>query len=210
MSLVNAMDDEEQRPPLSLASGQGHLEVVCFLLDHGAEIDLRGHNGGTALMWACANGHVDVATTLLDRGADPAVRDHVGLTALMEASRAGDGENLRTISRALVAHSRVRVDDRDIVGRTALYWACFYGNVEAARVLLLEGGADHTLADNGGQTPLAISTERGQQNCVELLQVRSQLMLKSHRKCRTNPEQYAQCAWDQEATHAIPYRFHTL
>jgi serine/threonine-protein phosphatase 6 regulatory ankyrin repeat subunit B len=171
-SLVNAMDDEEQRPPLSLASGQGHLEVVCFLLDHGAEIDLRGHNGGTALMWACANGHVDVAQALLTRGGDPAVRDHVGLTALIEASRAGDGENLHSIIRALVAHPKVNVDDRDIVGRTALYWACFYGNVGAARLLLLEGCADHTLADHGGQTPLAIASERGQQNCVELVQVR--------------------------------------
>lgn len=64
---VNAMDEQELRPPLSLASGQGHLEAVRFLLDRGACIDLRGQNGGTALMWACANGHEEVALVLLSR-----------------------------------------------------------------------------------------------------------------------------------------------
>lgn len=57
-------------------------------------------------------------------------------------------------------------------GYTALSWACSGGRVGAARVLLLEGGADPSLANAKGETPLDIARDKGHHQCVQLLQVR--------------------------------------
>jgi len=60
--------------PLKNAAGAGHLDIVKFLLDRGADPNLpeehiapRGH----ALYSAVYNGHHDIARLLLERGADP-------------------------------------------------------------------------------------------------------------------------------------------
>ena len=51
---------------LMRASEHGRLDVVAFLLDRGARINVRDHRDGyTALMWAAAGGHLDVVSLLL-------------------------------------------------------------------------------------------------------------------------------------------------
>ena len=52
--------------------------------------------------------------------------------------------------------------------------ACYCNLVEVARLLVVEGGADPSLADKQGRTPLAIAMEKGHQECVDLLEVRRQ------------------------------------
>jgi len=54
---------------LMLASGNGHLDSVRFLLAHGAHPNNRSDPGFTALMSASAGGHADVVKALLDTGA---------------------------------------------------------------------------------------------------------------------------------------------
>jgi RNA polymerase sigma factor (sigma-70 family) len=58
--------------PLLLASHFGHLEAVCFLLDHGADIQRPSQHrlGVTALHTALFGGHPEIASLLIDRGAD--------------------------------------------------------------------------------------------------------------------------------------------
>lgn len=47
------------------------IAKVCFLLDHGADVNARDHRGFAALHRAAALGHLDVLRVLLDRGATP-------------------------------------------------------------------------------------------------------------------------------------------
>jgi len=47
------------------------LDKVCFLLDHGADIEARDRRGFTALHRAAEMGRLDVLRVLLDRGAAP-------------------------------------------------------------------------------------------------------------------------------------------
>jgi len=44
---------------------------VCFLLDHGADVNARDRRGFTALHRAAELGHLDVLRELLDRDALP-------------------------------------------------------------------------------------------------------------------------------------------
>lgn len=56
--------------PLILASQQGKLDVVAFLLDRGARVNDAMTDGKTALLMACKNGHIEVVKILMKRGAD--------------------------------------------------------------------------------------------------------------------------------------------
>jgi len=47
----------------------GHLDMVKFLLEQGANLEHKTDEMHTALMEASMDGHVDVARYLLDRGA---------------------------------------------------------------------------------------------------------------------------------------------
>ena len=58
------------RPPLSTASGAGHVEVVRLLLEAGASGNLAGNDGFTALTSASVQGHVEIVQLLLEAGAE--------------------------------------------------------------------------------------------------------------------------------------------
>ena len=53
--------------PFQYAAEYGHLEIVKFLLENGA--DLNG-NEGAALSMASCNGHLDVVKFLIEMGVD--------------------------------------------------------------------------------------------------------------------------------------------
>jgi hypothetical protein len=60
------------RSPLQRAAETGQIDVVRYLVTHGAQIDTRPmYSGGTALQLAAMNGYVGIAAFLLEHGADP-------------------------------------------------------------------------------------------------------------------------------------------
>jgi ankyrin repeat protein len=71
--------------PLHPAALVGHIPLVQGLLDAGAQADLEGPNGATALSIAAVSGDAPIVALLLARGADPGHRDRDGLTALEAA-----------------------------------------------------------------------------------------------------------------------------
>jgi ankyrin repeat protein len=157
--------------PLIHASTEGHVETVRCLLDHrfaGRIINQRDWGDRTALSWACANGHVAVVILLLERGADPTVADRDGLTPLVHALKS---EHLESV-RCLLDHpsAAATISQRDRWARTALSWACVYGREGAVRALL-EKGADPTIVDTYGMTPMAMAKRQNHPACVEALKV---------------------------------------
>ena len=56
--------------PLIMASKNGHLEVVKFLVDAGADVNVYVSGDETPLIGASWNGHLDVVKYLIDEGAD--------------------------------------------------------------------------------------------------------------------------------------------
>lgn len=68
-ALARAKTPEEARLLPDLAGFEGRAEAVALLLDHGADIEARGLDGGTALHQACWFGAPASARLLLERGA---------------------------------------------------------------------------------------------------------------------------------------------
>jgi ankyrin repeat protein len=173
-------------------------DALTFLLDHGADIQARDHNGSTALMAAVSWGmydfvnpeapYVEVAERLLGRGANINAHDRSGRTALMFAAR----QHHERLVQMLLKHG-ADVHLRDRMGRTALTWAASPGSAdEVVRVLrehgatvglldaiqmedhatvqtLLAGKVDVTERGRNGETALMLAAERGDLALVSAL-----------------------------------------
>lgn len=75
--------------PLTKASEKGHLNIVKYLLENGAEIDKENGYGWTPLMCASMNGFLDIVKYLVDKGANIEIKTDSKWTALTFASMEG-------------------------------------------------------------------------------------------------------------------------
>jgi len=128
------IQDKDGYTPLHYAAWKGHLKVVELLLEHGANPNIQKHDGETPLHLAVWEGHLKVVELLLEHGANPNIQENkYGYTPLHDA-----------VNRCL----------KNKFGRTPLHFTVSrYHVVDVVRVLL-DHGADPTIRDNKGRTPL--------------------------------------------------------
>lgn len=150
---------------LQLAATNSHVNVTRLLLEYGAQVNV-GYR--TPLSYfACQMGSYKVASLLLSHGADP-----MAGSAGNPLQCAGSSGSVAII-RLLLKDGRSKVDFQDPRhGTTPVVCACSFGRVDAARVLLLEGGANYSIAAFDGTTPMEAARKQGLSRCVRLLRVR--------------------------------------
>lgn len=124
----------------------------------------------TPLMRACECGNEAVARQLLHCGANAlAVHRYSGWQPLHYAAKHGQAAVLVPLLAALghaqAANARLPGPE---LRRTALHLASCSGSVQAVRVLL-DHGADPTVTDDGGSTPLDAARKFGKGEVVALL-----------------------------------------
>jgi ankyrin repeat protein len=101
---------------------------------------------------------------LIDKGADPnQVDPDNGMTPLGDAVLAAQMES---VERLLL---RGADPNRRANGNTALHWAASKGDIEIARILL-DHGANPTVRNREGQTPLELAHKQGETRFVFFLQ----------------------------------------
>jgi ankyrin repeat protein len=103
---------------LHLAAFYGKPETTTFLLEHGAEVDVRGRGWmtGTPLHSAASARHADVARILLEAGADPDARQSGGWTPLLGAAHNGDAELAGLLLDAGADPAAVNDDGASVLG----------------------------------------------------------------------------------------------
>lgn len=145
---------------LILASVRGQARLVRWLLQRGADPNLRNLVGGSALMYASCRGHDTIVALLLDYGAreqqQQQQHEHYSSSYNSRGARGGGPPSLVAaavnghagVVRALLLLSRhghlegEEEEGRGAVVQQALWWACRMGHGEAARLLAMAGGAD--------------------------------------------------------------------
>ena len=85
---VNSWSADDGLTPWHLASQEGHVEVVRFLVEHGVDAAAQDQCGRTPLHRASERGHLGLARFLIEHGTNIniAAQDNDGSTPLHRAS----------------------------------------------------------------------------------------------------------------------------
>ncbi|MGX2981911.1 ankyrin repeat domain-containing protein [Helicobacter sp. 23-1045] len=158
---VNAVHIDElglSSNALNIASYQGHLEIVKYLISKGANVNAKDSFGWTALISASSNGKLELVKYLISKGADVKAKSNDGYTALMSASFDGHLEVVKVLvesskSGLFSFFSKGNINEKDKWGRTALMLASIKGHLEVVKYLV-EKGVDINAQDNEGLTAL--------------------------------------------------------
>lgn len=146
------------RTPLHLAAARGEVNIVDFLLHHGAQQDILDDQGQNAFHHAAANGHTAVTLILLHEneplktppGVAKAINEGNGSAVADENS--GDSG---TDSQDDLGHG-FDINMADLKGNTALHLAAMSPSDRCQKMLqlLLENGADPNRANWFGYSPV--------------------------------------------------------
>ncbi|XP_047246164.1 ankyrin repeat domain-containing protein 26 isoform X2 [Girardinichthys multiradiatus] len=155
--------DKENRTALHIACATGHAEVVQFLVDGKAKLDLRDNQNRSALMKAVQGQHEHCVTILLENRADPNLADINGNTALHLAA------NIPSLSTAvLLLQHGAEINAANTEGFTPLTVSVREDRIEMAEFLLKEAANVNSL-DQEQRSPLMLAASRGQHSMVKLL-----------------------------------------
>jgi ankyrin repeat protein len=151
-------------PSLLDAAEAGDHDAAVAALMAGGDVDARGPDGTTALIWAAYNGDAELVERLLAAGADADAKNEFGSFALSEAAIGGYADVI-----AALLEGGATVDAANPEGETALMAVARTGNVEAA-TLLLDAGADVNAVELWGQqSPLMWAAAQKQPSMIKLL-----------------------------------------
>ena len=134
-------------------------EVLQAILDQGADVNAENHQNQTALIWACERGDADIIHILLRAEADLTIADMDGNTCLHHAV---NKYCTKDVLQAVI-NQGPDVNATNKKKQTPLLRAC--QNVLNVKIgILLDAGADPTIADEDGNTCLYFSVLS---NCSE-------------------------------------------
>merc|ERR1719367_2733778 len=147
------------------ASYHNHTEVVQFLVQKGADIEMKRKSGSHAAYMAAQEGNLKILKFLVQNAPDVVdLKGYKGITPLVVAAKKGHFK----VVKYLISKPNVDIDSQDIFGRTALIWAS-YNNHEKIVQMLLKKGADKLIKDNYGQTALDVAKSQNFVNIAEIL-----------------------------------------
>ncbi|KAH9094922.1 hypothetical protein LEN26_018016 [Aphanomyces euteiches] len=158
--LIDSVDAASGFTALHHAAMLGFVDIVCFLIRHGAAIDAVDKFGKTPLHHACHFGRDEIVYVLLDA---PRLNlqqlydmNEAKLTCLQTAAARG----FTTIVRLLLLHGDV-VDGVNDAGETALHIAAQYNHVDVAKVLVQCGATTAKPTTTAGDTVLHYACRAG-------------------------------------------------
>ncbi|CAH3161140.1 unnamed protein product [Porites evermanni] len=144
-ALVDGLEndwDEPQQTPLMLAAKFNDEEVVEFLIERGASLEMRDDQDRTPFHYAAEGGKVRNLLRLIEHGVDVLQKDEHGYSALHLAASNGHTNSVRL----LIEHGadvNEFTSSLDEPGYTPLMLAAEKGNLQTVQVLLQNAGDPH-------------------------------------------------------------------
>jgi ankyrin repeat protein len=148
---------------LHRASYCGQVEVVRFIANRGADINIRDANNRTALHLAAESGSVDIIKLLLDKGMSADLTNTNDARPLHVSVQFGHFEATKTLVERGAA-----INSTNKNGVTPLMLAAAYGKLEITRYLT-EKGADINIRNAYNSNALHYAVESGSVEIIKLL-----------------------------------------
>ncbi len=143
---------------------RGERAAALRAVEEGADVDARGPDGATALLWAAHRGDLELVEALLERRANPDAANDYGVTPLAAAAVEGDAEIIGALLEA-----GADVEAANAEGQTALMVVARTGRVAAAKRLLEHGARVNAREGFGGQTALMWAAAQKHPEIIRLL-----------------------------------------
>lgn len=164
---LNAVDALGQ-PALLLAAGRGYLDIVAWLLEQHADIEIRGPRNWTPLIAATFSGNTEVVNLLLAHHASTSARSTDGLSALLYAI---DYSHIAIVDALLGAGADVNtVTDVQIHNAHSALMRASMRNAAAIADKLLQAGAAIDNKDALGRSALLYAAENNAIDTLTVLQ----------------------------------------
>ena len=142
-------------------------DYIRLLISEGADVNAKGKNGMTPLLYASQHEIWEVVTLLVKAGADVNARFTDGTTPLMHA--AGNSSTPEIVQ--LLLEKGAEVNARSPGGTTPLMFAARFSSTPEIVQLLLEKGADVNAKGKNGYTPLMFAAMNTEGKSAEMEQL---------------------------------------
>lgn len=147
----------------TVASGDS-TEALRLLGVKGTDVNAKGADGATAIMYAAANGDLELVRALIKAGANVKLENQLGTSAITEAAIIGSAPIIEALLKA-GADPNFKTPN----GETPLMAAARSGHVAAAKVLL-DAGADINAKETWGeQSAIMWAAAESQADMVKFL-----------------------------------------
>ena len=157
------LKDRQGRTPI-WGAVETFPEIAKFLVENGADINVRDQINSTPLLWAAGFGRPETVSYLIERGADVKSVDDNGWTPLIWAAGLGQPQ---TVEILVKAGADLAAADRQ-TGDTPLLRAGRTGKAESMKILL-DAGADVSVRNKLQMTALHLAAQSGSPEKVALL-----------------------------------------
>lgn len=161
--------DSQGRSALLLAVAGNHVATAKALLDAGASPNTQAANRDTPWLLAGALGRAEIIALMLLRKPDLTIRNRYGGNALIPACERAHVEAVK-----LLLTSGIDLDHVNDLGWTCLLEIVILGDGgtrhQQVAKLVLDAGANPSLADKDGVSPLAHARQRGQRAVAALIE----------------------------------------
>jgi uncharacterized protein len=160
--------DAHRRTPLLLAVTNDRLDVARILVALGADADALDDRHDTPWLVTGVTGNVRMLETLLPADPDMTVLNRYGGVSVIPASERGHVDYVRRVVR-----TRIDVNHVNDLGWTAMLEAVILGDgsepYQRIVRILLDAGADPSIGDKDGVTPLQHAAAGGQTAVARIL-----------------------------------------
>jgi uncharacterized protein len=159
----------EGRTALLVATHANAIDAARFLIDEGANVNAMDNIQDSPFLYAGAEGKLEILKMTVKAGADLVSTNRYGGTALVPAAHHGHVEVVRYL-----LSTRINIDHVNKLGWTALLEAVILGDgspvYQRIIELLVKAGANTSIADRDGVSPLQHAKAGNQAQVVRILE----------------------------------------
>ena len=168
---INARAERYGHTPLIIACNYNHEDLAEYLVEQGADVNIRGTDGSTALI-AASSSSPRLVRLLLSKGADARVKMENGTAAFTQCVNGIMFGQVSLDLAELLLSKGADVNDAATSGATKGYTPLIMAarnNKKELVEFLIQHGADVNATTGDGNTALSLATKAGHAEIVKML-----------------------------------------